>query len=146
METSQQQMQVKLLTTLGLSEASVASHFPLQEFAKVLRIKLGEQFSLTSLELSRLNNLKLWSWRTSEGWSVTPKGKLSPLSSIRWENWATTQNGVCLTARITESPITECDGIVLQDILEQNPAEQFFLSDRVTKKILGEQGSICHIA
>ena len=146
METSQQQMQVKLLTTLGLSEASVASHFPLQEFVKVLRIKLEEQFSLTLPEFSRLSNLKLWSWRTSEGWSVTPKGKLSQLSLIRWENWATTQNGVSLIAKITESPITECDGIVLQDILEPDPLEQFFLSERVTNKILGEQGSICHIA
>ena len=144
METSQQQMQQRLLTTLYSLGEYPARASQSQGFAKDLVIALEAHFSLTLPELSKLNNLKLWFSKTSEGWSVTTKGKLSPLSSIGWENWAIEQNGVSLILRITESPKTGCVGIVLQDILEQNPAEQFFLSERITQRILAEKGGkIC---
>ena len=146
METSQQQMQEALLATLGSLPESPARASQSQDFVRDLKIVLEAHFSLTLPELSKLNSLQLWSWRTSEGWSVTKKGRLSQLSFLRWQNWAITLNGHSLTARISESLKTGSDGILLQDILEPNPPAQFFLSDRVTKKILGEQGSICHIA
>ena len=146
METSQQSMQKALLVTLGSSEDSAVSLSQSLDFKQDLRTKLEELFSLTLPELSKLNNLTVWSWKTSEGWSVTTKGKLSQLSSIRWGNWAITLNGVSLTARISECHNTGSDGILLQDILEPNPPEKYFLSERITQKILGEQGSICHIA
>jgi hypothetical protein len=146
METSQQSMQKALLATLGWLPESPARVSQSQDFGRDLVTALEAHFSLKLPELSKLNNLTLWSWRTSEGYSVTTKGKLSQLSSIRWGNWAITLNGHSLTARITEYPNTGCDGILLQDILEPNPPEQYFLSERITQKILGEQGSICHIA
>ena len=146
METSQQSMQKALLATLGSLPESPARASQSQDFGRDLVTALEAHFSLTLPELSKLNNLTVWSWKMSEGYSVTTKGRLSQLSSIRWGNWAITLNGVSLTARISECHNTGSDGILLQDILEPNPPEQFFLSERITKRILAEQGSICHIA
>ena len=113
------------------------------ETGKVLKM-IEETFSLTSSELSELQDLTIWSWKMSKGFAITTKGKLLPRLKLSWKNWAIRSNGLSLIAKISESHKTEKEYISLVDILEPNPEEHFFLSERVTKKILGESGKICH--
>ncbi len=63
------------------------------------------------------------------------KGKPSPSSSVRFANWGTASNGLCITARISESlnPAAECS---LSDILIQDAPEKYYLSDSQTQKLL----------
>ena len=92
----------------------------------------GELCSSKYAELRRLRNLVYFCLRTLKGCSITKKGRLSELSSIRFQNWGMTANGRCITARISEYHKTgkECS---LSDILEEQVGEKYFLSEKMMK-------------
>ena len=93
--------------------------------------------SLRLLGLLRSNDLGYCSLRTSKASSPTTKDALSLQSSPRWMNWGMTLNGRCLTASISASRRTE-KGSSLSDILEENPSEKYFLSNKALKSLLGK--------
>jgi hypothetical protein len=78
---------------------------------------------------------RFYSLKTLKGYYLTTKGTRSELSSIRWMNLGMTQNGKCLTLKISESPKTE-KGCSLSDILEEQVDEKYFLSSEVTKRLV----------
>ena len=98
--------------------------------------KIQEELcSLKYAELRKLRNLIYFYLRTSRGFSITKKGKLSELSSIHFQNWGMTANGKCITARTSEYHKTgkECS---LSDILEKKVEEKYFLSRKMTEYLI----------
>ena len=61
--------------------------------------------------------------------------KHSTLLLTNLQNWGMTSNGKCLTARITESPRTG-KGSSLSEILEEHPDQKYFLSEKMTQRLL----------
>lgn len=66
----------------------------------------------------------------------SPLASLSPL----WQSWGIVSNGKCLTANTSEFPNTgrECS---LSDILEEDPDEKYFLSDRTVERLMSYKDS-----
>ena len=58
------------------------------------------------------------------------------LSSPRWMHLGITRNGSCLTLKTLEFHKTE-KGSILQDILEKEVDEKYFLSKEQAEKIMG---------
>jgi hypothetical protein len=85
--------------------------------------------------LHRKNSHAFYSLKMLKGFYLTTKGELSELSSIRWMNLGMTSNGKCLTVKTSVSPRTE-NASSLSDILEEQVAPKYFLSDKQTKYIL----------
>jgi hypothetical protein len=90
--------------------------------------------SLRYAESYGLKDLAIYSLRMSKDSSPTMTELPSKPLSERWMNWGMTANGKCLTARITVSRKTE-KGCSLSDILEDNPDQKYFLSEKQTKYI-----------
>lgn len=63
-------------------------------------------------------------------------GVLLELSSPRWMHLGITRNGSCLTLKTLEFHKTE-KGSILQDILEKEVDEKYFLSKEQAEKIMG---------
>src|SRR5690554_1470565 len=74
--------------------------------------------------------------KTSKAYSITPGGRLSTPSSIRWGNWGIGGNTRYLTAMVT-LPKTEREFSLL-DILEENPEERYFLSEEKVAILLSK--------
>ncbi|KKL93363.1 hypothetical protein LCGC14_1875490, partial [marine sediment metagenome] len=112
---------------------SPASLFPSLESAEDSKIR-EELFSSILPELSKLNDLALYSLRTLKDSSPTTKEELLTPSSSRLMNWGMTYNGKCLTARISVSPRIgkECS---LSDILEEHVDPKYFLSEKAVESI-----------
>ena len=81
------------------------------------------------------SNPVIYCSKTSKVYSITPGGRLSQPSSIRWGNWGIGGNTRYLTARISECPKTENECSLL-DILEESPEEKYFLSQDQVDKLL----------
>jgi hypothetical protein len=81
----------------------------------------------------------LAAWKTWLASYRTMTGGRSEPASIRWLNWATGGNTRFSTARISASRKIgkECS---LSDILEENPHKRYFLSEKMTKRLL-EKGA-----
>ena len=86
--------------------------------------------SLKSLESLGLNDLSIYGLRTSRDSSAMMRAIPLRQSFQPLMNWGMTVNGVCLTARISESHRIgkECS---LSDILEDNPDQKYFLSENM---------------
>jgi len=95
---------------------------------------LGAHSSLKLSESYGLRDLSIYSLRMLRDSSPMMKGIHSKPLSERWMNWGMTVNGKCLTARISESPKTG-KGCSLSDILEENPDQKYFLSEKTIKKM-----------
>jgi len=137
----QQKLTPLICQTLICSvEDSHANLFLLLEKDRVSKI-LEELYSMKYLESSRLNSQDYSSWKMSKGsFQQTMDGALLRLSPV-WMNWGIMLNGRFLTARILECRKTE-KGCSLSDILEPNPPDKYFLSEKATrnlKKQLEEQ-------
>lgn len=78
-----------------------------------------ERYSSVLPGYSSKNDPEDLSSKTSKAFFQTTLEKLSSQSSIRWMNWGTMSNGVCLTLKISESPKIERES-TLRDILEPN--------------------------
>ena len=98
-------------------------------------MKNVEPCSLKLCDSLEYSNLSIYSLRTSKGYSITKKGKLSKQSSPRWTNWGMMQNGKCLIAKILESHKTENECSLL-DILEESVPDKYFLSTQQMERIL----------
>ena len=105
----------------------------LPENVKVSMIRVAHDF-LKSFDVSGKNNHVFYCLKTSKGYYLTTKGKLSGLSSIRWMNLGMTCNGKCLTVRTSVSPRIgkECS---LSDILEEQVDQKYFLSEKTISLI-----------
>ena len=57
-------------------------------------------------------------------------------STARLLKWGMISNGVCITANISEYR-SSADGCILSDILMDEVAEKYFLSERAQRKISG---------
>jgi hypothetical protein len=91
--------------------------------------------SLRYAESYGLKDLAIYSLRMSKDSSPTMTGiPLKPLSE-RWMNLGMTANGKCLTARISAFPRIG-RGCSLSDILEENPDQKYFLSEKMQKWLL----------
>ena len=95
-----------------------------------------------------LCSLKLPDWLVSESLSIfylktypacliMIRGKPFLKSSARFQNYGIMSNGMCLTARISESPNQE-NGYLLSDFLIADVQEKYFLSETATAKILNK--------
>ena len=80
-------------------------------------------------------DLLIFCSKTSRGYSITKGGKLSELSLPRFMSWGILLNGVCLTARITESRSSESE-YTLSDILIADCPDRYFLSPRAMGRLL----------
>ena len=91
---------------------------------------------MRSSEWLKPNDLLIFCSKTSRGYSITSKGKLSERFSPQFMSWGILLNGVCLTARISESRNSESE-YILSDILIADCPERYFLSPRAMGRILG---------
>lgn len=95
----------------------------------------GAHFSLKSLGSLKSPDLAFYSLRMSrDSFRMTKDGR-STASSLSWMRWGMTANGKCLTANTSESRRTE-KGSSLSGILEANPGERYFLSDKALGSLL----------
>lgn len=62
-------------------------------------------------------------------------GVHSEQSSVQWQNWGILWNGKCVTAKILECHSTG-KGCSLSDILEEEVAEKYFLSDKAVQRLM----------
>ena len=91
-------------------------------------------YSLKLLGYSKISDLHIYFLRTLKDYSTTIRAIPLRQSSQPLMNWGMTVSGVCLTARISESPRIgkECS---LSDILEENPDQKYFLSEKAMEQI-----------
>ena len=96
------------------------------------------QEELSSLRLPeslKRNGLHIFSWKMSPAcYRMTEAGHLKP-SSPRLLSWGMVLNGVCITARVSESP-NSAGGCILSQVLEDEVSEKYFLSAAAMRKIL----------
>lgn len=111
-----------------------ANRFPLLESEKDSLTSEDISF-LTSQGFSKSKDPFICCLKTSRGYSVTKKGRLSKPSSLRLMNWGMTANGRCLTANISDSHKID-NGCTLLDILEETPDPKYFLSKERTKNLV----------
>src|SRR5690606_24999921 len=116
-------------------EDFLAKHLAVLESEEDLKTQEVHSF-LKSLASLGFSNPAIYCSKTSKVFSITPGGRLSQPSSIRWGNWGIGGNTRYLTARISGCPKTE-NGCSLLDILEENPEEKYFLSQDQVDKLLG---------
>lgn len=100
----------------SLSEGSLANRSVSPEInAALLTPEERSSSQLQKLLLQR--DLNAYSSKTSRDCCQTTLEELSSQSSVRWMNWGTMSNGVCLTQKISESPKIANES-TLRDILE----------------------------
>ncbi len=90
--------------------------------------------SLKSHGLLRKSDHLFYSLKTLKGCYLTMKGKPLESSFKRWMNWGTMSNGNCLTASISFHKIGK--GSSLSDILEDQVAEKYYLSERSVRGMI----------
>jgi len=130
-EASEQLMLMPYRNTISSVRDFLARVSALLESGEDLKI-LEAHSSLKYAESYGLKDLAIYSLKMSKACSPTMMATpLKPLSE-RWMNWGMTVNGKCLTARITESHKTG-KGCSLSDILEENPDQKYFLSEKMVK-------------
>ena len=94
-----------------------------------------ELYSLKLPELLKRNGLHIFSWKMSPVcYRMTQAGRLIP-SSPRLLSWGMILNGVCITARISESR-NSVGGCTLSQVLEDEVPDRYFLSPAAMRKIL----------
>lgn len=139
METQEKLNQKSCQTLISWSQDFLAKHFQSLVEGKVSTIQEAHSF-LKSHRLSGKNNHAFYCLKTSRGFYLT-KTEAHLLPSLpKLMNWATTVNGVLLTARITESRKTG-SALSLSDILEpiEDVDQKYFLSQKSVDKLLGYQ-------
>ena len=105
---------------------------------------IQEELSSSRLpESLKRNGLHFFSWKTfPDCYRMTEAGRCLP-SSPRLLNWGMISNGVCITARFSESPSSGA-ACILSDILETNVPELFPLNcgnaEDLKQLIPGPQG------
>ena len=115
-------------------EFRIISHFRSAEEDSASLIQEALSF-MRSSEWLKPGDLLIFCLKTSRGCSVTKTGRHSALSSPRFMSWGILLNGVCLTARISESRSSE-NGCTLSDILIADCPEKYFLSPRAMERLL----------
>ena len=138
-QTSRRLMQQQSLTSICSVEDSPANRFQLLVEGRDSRI-LEELCSLRYVGSHKRKDLECYSLRMSKDSLATTTEGHSPPSSYRWMNWGMMSNGKCLTVRILE-----CHrigrGCSLSDILEKNPPEKYFLSEKLLIKIMEKKAA-----
>src|SRR3990167_963719 len=111
-----------------------AKAFQLLEKGRVSKIQEA-LYSMKSAESWQSKDLNFCFSKMSKGCSQQTLGGVSQQSSHRWMNWGMMSNGKFLTQNILESRRIgkECS---LSDILEANPADKYFLSEQMTKRLM----------
>lgn len=85
-----------------------------------------------------LKDLAIYSLRMLKDSSPMMTEALLKELSERWMSWGMTVNGRCLTARITVFHKTG-KGCSLSDILEKNPDQKYFLSEKLIKAMVAHK-------
>jgi len=134
MEMQQKLSQVSYQTLICSVEDFLAKHSQSLEKGEVSKIP-GAHCFLTLQEYLKLKDLKLCSLKTSKAYSITKQGKLLESSFKRFQNWGIIFNGWFLTASFSEFPRTE-RGYSLSEVLEENPDQKYFLSEKSVKTIM----------
>ena len=132
-ETSEQLMLLPYQNTTSSVRDFLARVSQLLESGEGLKT-LEAHSSLRYTESLGLRDLAIFSLKMSGDSYHTTWGKHLKSSSQAFLNLGMTANGRCLTARITESHRTG-SGCSLSDILEDNPDQKYFLSERQTQHI-----------
>jgi hypothetical protein len=96
---------------------------------------------LTSLGFLQKKDPDIWYSKMSKVYLVTTVAKLSRQSLGFSPTWGIELNGKYLTAKTSEFPKTENES-TLSDILEENVAEKYYLSQEQTAKILASSGKM----
>lgn len=114
----------------------LASLSVLLEKEKVLTMQEERSF-LMSQGFVPKKNQNMWFLKTLKVYYLMKGAELSKQSLGFLPTWGISLNGRFLTAKILESPKIgkECS---LSDILEKNPDQKYFLSERTIKKILNQ--------
>lgn len=118
----------------------ICAGFPCQSFSVAgKKARIQGRYKRNSLlrgwpESLKRNGLHFFSWKTfPDCYRMTEAGRCLP-SSPRLLNWGMISNGVCITARFSESPSSGA-ACILSDILETNVPESYFLSTAAMRKI-----------
>ena len=125
-------------TSLTLTSCVLDSHvkrFLLQ--GKGVDLKIQEvHYFLKSQELLKKNCHLFYCLKTSEGYSITTKGKHLPQSLQSWKAWGIRiSDGLFLTAKTSVCHKTE-NVSLLSDILETDVPERYYLSEEMTRKLM----------
>ena len=95
-----------------------------------------EESSFSRLrELLPLKDLSICTLKTFPDCLTTTKAGRLKSSSVHWMNWGMMSHGRCLTAKISEFPMSE-KGSCLSDFLEKNVPEKYYLSRRQVMQLL----------
>jgi hypothetical protein len=107
-----------------------------QSLANVTDLTTPEARSfLTSQGFSQRKDPDIWYSKTSKVYLVMTVAKLSRQSLGFSPTWGIELNGKYLTAKTSEFPKTESVS-TLSDILEENVADKYFLSETVKKRLI----------
>jgi addiction module HigA family antidote len=88
----------------------------------------------------------IWCLRMSRGYSITKRGRRSPLSSPRWMSSGTMRSGVCATLVISAFRKTE-RASSFWDIAEKEPPRRYFLSqDQICRIVNGRTAVTAEMA
>ena len=142
---------IQTTLTLGMQQESTqktcqTSTCSLEDFLAKLSVLLEkEEDSMTpevrsflrSQGFSRTKDPDIYYSKMYEVYFLTTREKLSRQYLGFSPTWGISFGGVCLTARIMESPRGERE-YLLKDILEENVEEKYYLSEEMMRKILVE--------
>jgi hypothetical protein len=120
--------------TTSSSEDFLARASRLLERGRGLRTLEGRSFTRFAASLG-ITDLGYFSLRTSKDYSTTMAGGRLEQSFKPLTSWGTMRSGRCLTARTSASRRTG-SACSLSDILEENPGEKYFLSEKTAQKII----------
>ena len=142
MATQQLSMKLNSQTSTYSLEGFLAKHSLWQESFEDLTTQEVHCF-LKSQGFFKTKNQDILYSKMYEVYYLMTLEELSRQSLGFLPTWAMELNGRYLTAKITQSPKTE-RGCLLSDILETEVPEKYFLSQKMSEKLLSSQGKISH--
>lgn len=116
---------------------SHAKTYHLREWAQEQGLEARKaDYFLSLLKFWEKGFRQLLSLKTSTVFSTATEDVTSPSYSRRWMNSGMVWRGVCLTAKISESPNHVGESSLLECIETQNVPQKYFLSPNAAKGIL----------
>ena len=121
----------------------LVKHSLLLEKEKGLKIR-GEHYFTKLLESYKLKDLNIFSLKMLKDCYHTIEGEPLPPSSLHFQSWGMLYNGWFLTASFLEFPRTE-KGCSLSEVLEENPSQKYYLSEKSIKTIMSRVKDKYHL-
>jgi len=135
-ETSEEKEQSLFPTTTSCAQDFLANLSRLLESEEVSKI-LEAHYSLKYVASCKLSDPHIFSLRTSKDSFLMTVEEHLEQSSPPWTNLGMGINGKCLTLKCGSLKIER--EYSLSDILEKNPSQKYFLSEKAVKGLIAHQ-------